>query len=273
MRNAFKRVSGASTWPLPAVALFLATGASAQESAGDLAKQAQNPVAHMISLPFQNNFNFGVGPKEDLQYVLNVQPVVPFRLNEDWNLITRTIVPVIYQPELAPGVGKEAGLGDIQASFFFSPAKPSSFIWGFGPVVMVPSASKNIFGYGKLSLGLSGVALAMHGPWVYGALISDIASVAGRSNREDVHQMVIQPFANYNMPGGWYLTTSPLITANWKAPAGQKWTVPLGGGVGRVFHVGQQAMNAQLQAFSNTQHPDGAAKWSLRFQLQFLFPH
>jgi len=271
MKIALRRKGGGIL--LSAATVLLATSASAEEGAGELAKQAQNPVAHMISVPFQNNFNFGVGPKQDLQYVLNVQPVIPFRLNEDWNLITRTIVPVIYQPELAPGVGKEAGLGDIQASFFFSPAKPSSVIWGVGPVVMMPSATKEIFGNGKWNLGLSGVALAMKGPWVYGALISDVASVAGPSRREDVHQLVFQPFANYNMPGGWYLTTSPFMTANWKAKSGQKWTVPLGGGIGRVFHVGGQALNAQLQAFGNVEHPDGAASWSLRFQLQFLFPH
>jgi len=252
--------------------VLICAGAHADETP-ELAKQAQNPVAHLISVPFQNNFNFGVGPDKDLQYVLNVQPVVPFKLTSEWNLVTRTIVPIVHQPELAPGVGRKTGLGDIQATFFLSPAKPGAVIWGVGPVVLMPTATDDIFGTGKLSLGLSAVGLTMQGPWVAGVLLSDLASVAGDSDRKDVHQMVIQPFVNYNLPKGWYLTTSPLATANWKASSGQKWTVPLGGGFGRVFHVGHQAMNAQLQAFGNAAHPDGAADWSLRFQLQLLFPH
>ncbi|MFT3762303.1 MAG: hypothetical protein QM761_06750 [Pseudoxanthomonas sp.] len=247
-------------------------GVRAQD-AGELAKQAQNPVAHMISVPFQNNFNFGVGPKDDLQYVLNIQPVVPFKVNENWNLVTRTIIPLVYQPELAPGIGETGGLGDIQASFFFSPAKAKSVIWGAGPVVVVNSASQDILGTGKTSLGLSAVALTMKGHWVIGGLISNVVSVSGDDDRSDINQLTLQPFVNYNLPRGWYLVTSPLITANWKADSGQRWTIPVGGGIGRVIRAGHQALNLQLQAFDNVEHPDGAAEWSLRFQIQLLFPH
>lgn len=257
---------------VPAVLVATPSVVRAQD-AGALAKQAQNPVAHMISVPFQSNFNFGVGPQDDLQYLLNIQPVVPFRISENWNLVTRTIIPVVYQPELAPGIGETWGLGDIQASFFFSPAKPKSFIWGAGPVVVVDSAGKDITGTGRTSLGLSAVALTIRGPWVIGGLISNVVSVDDSKTRDDVNLLTVQPFVNYNLPGGWYLVTSPLINANWEADRDQRWTVPLGGGVGKVLHVGSQALNLSLQAFDHVEHPEGAAEWSARFQIQLLFPH
>ena len=122
--------------------------AEAQDDA-ELAKKTQNPVADLISVPFQNNVNFGVGPNDDVQYILNIQPVIPFRLTEDWNLISRTIVPLIYQPELAPGVGEVFGLGDIQQSLFLSPAKPGKLIWGVGPILQFPTATDDSLGQGK----------------------------------------------------------------------------------------------------------------------------
>ena len=175
------------------------------EDDGDLAKKTQNPVADLISVPFQNNVNFGVGPQDDVQYILNVQPVIPFRLSEDWNLISRTIVPLIYQPELAPGVGEVFGLGDIQQSLFFSPAKPGKLIWGVGPIFQFPSATDDSLGQGKWGAGPTAVALTVHGPWVLGALINNVWSFAGDSDRRDVNQMLIQPFVNYNLPDAWYL--------------------------------------------------------------------
>jgi hypothetical protein len=258
---------------LAPVALAGLPGVACAQDAGELAKQAQNPVAHMISVPFQSNFNFGVGPQDDMQYVLNVQPVIPFGISDNWNLVTRTIIPVVYQPELAPGVGETWGLGDIQASFFFSPAKPKSIIWGAGPVVVLDSASKDITGTGRTSVGLSAVALTIRGRWVIGGLVSNVKSVDNSDSRADVNLLTVQPFVNYNMPKGWYLVSSPLINANWEADSDQTWTVPVGGGIGRVMHVGRQALNLQLQAFTNVEHPDGAAEWSARFQVQLLFPH
>jgi hypothetical protein len=258
---------------LASVALTGLAGLACAQDTGELAKQAQNPVAHIISVPFQNNFNFGVGPRDDMQYVLNVQPVVPFAISENWNLITRTIIPVVYQPELAPGIGEAWGLGDIQASFFLSPAKPKSIIWGAGPVVVANSASKDITGTGRTSVGLSAVALTIRGHWVIGGLISNVKSVDESDSRADINLLTVQPFVNYNMPGGWYLVSSPLINANWEADGDQTWTVPVGGGIGRVMHVGHQALNLQLQAFANVERPDGAADWSARFQIQLLFPH
>jgi hypothetical protein len=241
-------------------------------NAQDLAKAAQNPVADMISLPLQNNTNFGVGPGDDVQNILNVQPVVPLKLNGDWNLITRTIVPLIYQPELAPGYGSEFGLGDINMSLFLSPAKPGEIIWGVGPVLSFPTATDEVLGAEKWSAGPTAVALKIQGPWVVGALASNLWSYAGDDDREDVNQFLFQYFINYNLPQGWYISSAPIITANWKADSGNQWTVPVGGGVGKIFRIGKQPVNAQAQAFYNVERPDNGPDWTLRLQLQFLFP-
>jgi hypothetical protein len=242
------------------------------DEAEDLAKAAQNPVADMISLPFQNNTNFGVGPGDDVQNILNIQPVAPFKVSEHWNLITRTIAPVIYQPELTPGSGSEFGLGDINTTLFLSPAKPGKIIWGAGPILSFPTATDKVLGADKWSAGPAVVALTMRGPWVIGALASNIWSYAGDDDRPDVNQFLLNYFINYNLPRGWYISSAPIITANWKADSGNKWTVPFGGGVGRIFRIGKQPMNAQAQAFYNVEKPENGPDWTLRFQLQFLFP-
>lgn len=239
----------------------------------ELAKAAQNPVADLISLPFQNNTNFGYGPDDEIQNVLNIQPVIPFHLSENWNLITRTIAPVIYQPEVVEGSGDEFGLGDINLTAFFSPKSPTKgIIWGVGPIFVFPTATDEKLGSEKWSAGPSAVALTVQGPWLYGALVNNVWSFAGDNDRDDVNAMLIQPFANYNLPDGWYLVSSPIITANWEADSDNTWLVPLGGGVGKIFRIGSQPMNAQMQAFYNMDKPAVVGDWTLRFQLQFLFP-
>ena len=238
----------------------------------DLAKKTQNPVADLISVPFQNNVNFGVGPKDDVQYILNIQPVIPFRLTENWNLISRTIVPLIYQPELAPGVGEVFGLGDIQQSLFFSPAKLGKLIWGVGPIFQFPSATDDSLGQGKWGAGPTAVALTVHGPWVLGALINNVWSFAGDSDRRDVNQVLIQPFVNYNLPDAWYVVTAPIITADWEADGDDRWTVPIGAGVGKIVRLAKLPVNAQASAYYNVVRPDNAAEWQLRIQIQLLFP-
>lgn len=243
----------------------------AQDDA-DLAKKTQNPVADLISVPFQNNVNFGVGPQDDVQYILNVQPVIPFRLTEDWNLISRTIVPLIYQPELAPGVGDVFGLGDIQQSLFLSPAKPGKLIWGVGPILQFPTATDDALGQGKWGAGPTAVALTVHGPWALGALVNNVWSFAGDSDRRDVNQMLIQPFVNYNLPDAWYVVSAPIITADWEASSDDRWTVPIGAGVGKIVRIGQLPVNAQVGGYYNVVRPDNGAEWQLRIQIQLLFP-
>jgi hypothetical protein len=265
---------------LLAAALMPLTSTAFAQDQADLAKAAQNPVAAMISLPFQNNTLFGVGPDDDVANVLNIQPVIPFTVGK-WNIINRTIVPLIYLPDVTSGLpelpegvngGSTFGLGDINTSFYFSPAKPGPVIWGIGPSLTVPSATDQNIGSKKWSAGPAAVALAQPGPWVVGSLIRQLWSFAGDSDRRDVSQLLIQPFVNYNMADGWYLSSSPIITANWKADSDNTWTVPVGGGFGKIFKIGGQAINAQLQGFYNVEHPQYGPEWTLRFQLQFLFP-
>jgi hypothetical protein len=227
-------------------------------------------VASLISLPLQNNFLFQEDTG-DLLYNLNVQPVVPFSLNEDWNLITRTIIP-FFAVESAPAGFDSVGLGDITTSLFFSPAKSGGVIWGAGPILSFPTATDDLFGTGKWSAGPAAVALTMRGPWVFGVLANNVWSYAGDGDRRSVNALLVQPFVNYNLDAGWFLTSSPVITSNWKADSNERWTVPLGGGFGRVFPIGRQPVNTSFQAFYNVERPTGGPEWSVRFNFQFLFP-
>jgi hypothetical protein len=233
-------------WPTPVLAAMLVltinVGVCAQQSTEDLAAAAQNPVAAMYSLPFQNNIYGGAGPTHDATAnVLNIQPVLPFTVG-DWNIISRTIAPLVYLPSLTTGPseitqeslfsGSHFGLGDINQSFYFSPADPAELIWGIGPSFNLPTATATPVGSSKFSMGPAAVALMVPKPWAIGTLVRQLWSVAGPSNRPNVSQLLLQPFVNYNMAEGWYLVSSPIITANWEASSGNKWAFPLGAGIG-----------------------------------------
>ncbi len=246
-----------------------AGAASSAPSDEELAKKTQNPVSDLISLPFQNNINFQVGPGDRVQNVLNIQPVWPFKLTDHWNLITRTILPVISQPPLSPGDDRTNGLGDTTLTGFLSPREPGGLIWGAGPIFLIPTSTSDDLGEGEFGLGPSLLFLGMPGNWVVGSLFSNVWSVTGG---KDVNLFTWQVIANYNFAKGWYLASTPIITSNWKNEKGDRWTVPLGGGVGKIFRVGPMPMNAQLQAFYNVVNPDFGPDWSMRIQVQLLFP-
>jgi hypothetical protein len=259
--------AGAAVAPAanPATASEAATSeAAASES---LAEEAQNPIANLISLPFQNNTTLGLGPNRDrVLNVLNIQPVVPFALSKDLNLVTRTILPVVSQPALDGS--QRNGLGDLNPSFFFVPKPKGSWTLGVGPTVLLPTATDESLGSGQWGAGPAGVAVYTKGAWVAGALVNQIWSFAGDRDRAPVSAFLVQPFLNYNLPGGWYLVSSPVITANWQRATDQ-WIVPVGGGFGRVFRVGRQPMNASLQAYGNVIKPDGFGDVTVRAQSQF----
>jgi len=248
--------------------LIMAGNGHGQDKQTSLAKKTQNPVSDLISVPFQSNFNFDVGPEDKLQYVLNIQPVVPQRISDQWNWIHRAIIPVIDQPEPVD----KFGVGDIQYQGFLSPAKTSKLIWGVGPVISVPSATDDLLGTEKWSAGAGAVALRMDGPWVYGALVNNIWSFAGDDDRADVNQMLIQPFVNYNLGRGLAIGSVPIITANWEAASGQKWTVPIGAQVSQIVPIGKLPVNFMFGAYYNIEKPDNGPDWSLRFQIALLFP-
>jgi hypothetical protein len=268
--------------------------APAADNADALRKAAQNPVASLISVPVQENWNFNIGPADRTQNVLNVQPVIPVNVGENWNLIIRWIIPVIYQPigvqqpppptgdvtfssQAATGTGAPPqpgvyGFGDMQPAFFLSP-KRGMIIWGVGPQLLLPTATKTgVLGQGKFGIGPTAVVLVQPGKWTLGALVNNVWGVAGHSNLPDVNQFLLQYFINYNLQKGYYLTWQPTMTANWEATNGGRWVVPLGGGIGRIMKLGAQPVNVGLQFYGNAVHPPGGSPWSMRLQIAFLFP-
>lgn len=244
-------------------------------SADSLANAAQNPLATTISLPLQYNGNFGIGPDDETQSVINIQPVIPFDLGaiglDDWNLINRVIFPLVYQPDLGTGSGSTFGLGDTQYSAFFSPDPTGSWVFGAGPIIQFPTATDPVLGSQQWGFGPTAVAVYSAHPIIAGGLVNNVWGLE-RGDAEGTSVMTVQPFFNYNFDGGWYATTSPVITANWNADADDVWTVPVGGGFGRIFRIGEQPINAQLSAYYNVVAPDQGPDWQLRFQFTFLFP-
>jgi hypothetical protein len=239
----------------------------AQDS-DDLAKQAQNPIANLISLPLQNNTNFNVGPKQRTQNILNVQPVWPFSINENWNVITRTILPVVYISSGLAGGDKVLpspidhdylfGLGDTTFTAFFSPKDSGKLTWGVGPVALIPTATDDLLGVDEWGGGLSVVVLGMPGNWVVGSLFSNVWTPEENDGSRAVNIFTWQYFINYNIPdgNGLYLTSAPIMTANWEADSDDRWTIPIGGGVGKIFKIGKQPVNGQVSAYYNVEKPD-----------------
>jgi hypothetical protein len=238
-----------------------------------LAKQSQNPVASLISLPFENNATFNNGRDDDFINILNIKPVIPMGLTENWNWINRIIAPVMYADQDIPGDNTaKFGVADIIYQGFLSPAKSGKVIWGIGPQLNLPTGMER-FTSDQWSLGPNGVVLTMPGQWVIGLLAGNVWSIGGYNDAEDVNFFTAQYFINYNIEGGWYLTSAPVITANWEADdSDDKWTVPFGGGIGRVFKIGKQPVNLKAAVYYSAIRPDNASDWNLQFTWNFLFP-
>ena len=253
----------------------LPSSAGAEQSAEELAKATQNPIANLISLPFQNNLNFGVGHKDNPQNVMNIQPVIPISLGDEWTLITRTILPITSQPSVRPGDSRTNGLGDTSFSAFFAPAAEGNLIWGAGPALVLPTATDKRLGAQRWAVGPTAVFVWTPGKWVVGSLFSQIWDwdLPGGDNHTNVDLFTWQYFVNYNIANGWYLSSAPINTANWDNSKDDTWTIPLGGGGGRLWKFeGLPPINTQAQAFYNVEKPRGSAEWQLRLQVQLLFP-
>ena len=249
--------------------LSLATCAlHAQEE--DLAQKLANPISDLISLPIQSNIDFGVGPGDGTIWRTNIQPVIPFGISEDWNVISRTILPVVDQEGLAPAGDTldEFGLGDTTQSLFFSP-KESSPIWGVGPVFLIPTATDELLGSEKWGIGPTAVALKQQGPWTYGALVNHLWDVAGDDDRDSINATFLQPFFSYILPTKTTLTLNTETTYDW---SNDQWTVPLNFQVSQLFKVGDQPLQAFVGARYYAEKPDNGPEWGIRFGLTFLFP-
>jgi hypothetical protein len=238
---------------------------------------AQNPVANVISVPIQGNTGFGVGPYREASNQTLVEPVIPFRLNENWILISRTIIPLVVRPQISPTQDVKHGLGNMEPQFYLSPAHPGKIMWGVGPQLYLPTASDDVLSVNasgvpigrKWGGGVAAVGLTKRGHWLGGLLLNN--QWAG-VNHNHVNELQLNPFLYYNFQHGWYLVSSEIMTADWTAARNQRWTVPAGGGFGKVFKLGPQMLNARAQAWTVTERPNGGPSWVLQTQVQLVYP-
>jgi hypothetical protein len=247
-----------------------ASATAAGNEAEALAKKLNNPVSDLVSVPFQFNWAQPVGPDDQTRFILNVQPVMPFSISKDWNLIARVIMPFVGQPPLSPGGDAATGLGDVLASFFFSP-KTGHPIWGVGPAISLPSTSEPTLGTGKWSAGPTFVILDQKGRWTYGALVNQIWSFAGADNRSEVSQFYAQPFLAYTTPTAVTYGVNSETTANWKADS-DKWTVPINFMLSKVSTFGPFPASYQVGVGYYVAGPDTAPDWQLRATITLLLP-
>lgn len=235
----------------------------------DLSQQAANPIANLMSFPFQNNTNFDIGPFNRTNNVLNIQPVIPLA---GGRLITRTIFPIVWIPDVTQESGMiSTGLSDILFTAFYVPPS-EKLTWGPGVAIDIPTGGKKR-GTQKWSAGPSVVVLVQPGDWTFGVLANNVWSFAGSSDREDVNRGLLNFFIAYQLGEGWYVNSVPILTVNWKAESGQQWTVPVGIGFGKLSFVGGKLpLNIQVGYYNNVVKPDFGPKWQFRTQLQILLP-
>lgn len=235
----------------------------------ELVKKSLNPVADLIAVPIQNNWDFGIGPDDAMKYTANIQPVIPFSLSKDWNLITRTILPVIYQESRFAGDDSHSGLGDVLQSFFLSPKEPvGGWILGGGPALLYPTATDSVLGAGKWGAGPTIVALRQEHGFTYGVLANHIWSYAGWGDN-DVNATFLQPFFSYSTKTYTTFTVNTETTYDW---TGHQWTVPVNFMLNQMLKVGKQPISLQLGYRYYAEGPSGGPEWGLRFAVTFLFP-
>ena len=243
-----------------------------EDQAAELAKKLNNPISSLISVPFQSNWDYGFGDGTGEKYTLNIQPVIPFSMTKDWNLVVRTILPVIDQTHIfGPRSGNQSGLGNTTQSFFFSPKAPGpgGIIWGAGPVGYYPTSTDSLLGPEKWGVGPTFVALVQPGGWTIGMLANQIWSVGGDSNEQDISSTFLQPFVVYTTKTHTSFGVNSESTYDWE---NGQWTIPFNLFVSQVFKIGKLPMQAQIGGRYYAESPNGGPDWGLRATLTFLFP-
>jgi hypothetical protein len=244
--------------------------ASAPHDVTALAKETQNPVGNVISVPFQFNFNNGGGLEDQTLFTLNVQPVIPFKLTDRWNLISRTIIPINSAP--GPHGSRYSGVGDINQQLFFTPAKPGAIIWGAGPVLSLPTSTAVPTTTGTWGAGVGAVVVKMTGPFVLGGLVTQVWPMVDAGGEPEVNLFTLQPFLNFNFGAGYALGFAPVMTANWDGEPGERWTVPLGIGISRTTVFNGRPITLAAQYYHNITRPDAGPGNQLRLVMTLLFP-
>lgn len=234
----------------------------------ELAKQDQNPITRFYVMRFEDNVQLGFGPNDEPINFFRIQPLIPIELGKDWTLLTRVIIPITH----VPWPESTDGLSDISLIALLTPSRSGHFLWGIGPALLLPTATADLLGTGKWSAGPAVAAIYTNGPWVVGAVAQNFWSFAGDDDRSDVNAMTLRPVLNYNLPHGWYLTSSPSIAANWEADADERWLVPVGGGVGKVYSIGRHRMSTTIESYYHAVSPTIGPEWQLRVQHSFLYP-
>ena len=258
---------------------FLAAPAYAQQSStpapspGALSNQAlaiavHNPFEDFVKVPIQSTTGFQLGRSHKVGDAVNIEPLLPLSLNADWDLITRPSLTIAY----APTPHEQSGLADLETSFFLTPAKNSTWIWGVGPIFDFPTASSSELGTGRWSAGPTAALVYSEGPWLNAILTDQLMSFAGNRERGSVNETYIEPMISYNLESGWYADVDPQMTFDWTAEAANAWTIPMGADIGKAFNLGSQSLSLQGGAYDLLKRPEGAPQWIFRVSLTFLFP-
>jgi hypothetical protein len=252
--------------------LFGVTMAAAEPvknaSEAELAENDQNPLTRYYVMRFEDNTQFGFGPDGEPQNFFRFQPLFPIQLGGNWRLLARPIVPIVH----TPWPESADGLGDIAAVALLTPARSGKFAWGFGAGVLLPTATDDRLGTEKWGAGPALAGVYISGPWVIGAVVQNLWSFAGSDQRRDINVMGLRPLINYNLPNGWYLTSSPSISANWQANERNRWLVPVGGGIGKILKIGKQRVSVTVESYYHAQSPEIGPDWQTRVQFSLLYP-
>jgi hypothetical protein len=244
------------------------------DDGADLAKELTNPLADLMTIPIQMNFDKDIGAEDEGERLrINIQPVIPFHINENWNLISRTIVPLIFQDDIFLSQGSQSGLGDISLSLFLSPkqATKNGLLWGIGPIFLLPSATDSLLGGEKWGAGPTAVVLTMRGPWTMGVLANHVWSFAGDDDRSDISSTFVQPFVSYTWSNAWTLSLQSETDHNWKT---EKWSVPVNLALSKLVYFGRLPVSLQAGMGYWLDSPEtGPEGWRFRLQMNFVLPN